>query len=361
MCDRCYTAGSTCNYSPSSRAGKPKSDTGSRAGSSTSRYMPAFPSRHNNTSFLNPLSHPHFFRFGSPDGLGAPGRPDPNANGACIYTPPEPSFSLHGPSHAFFGNTPSTDEQLALGAQSYDVSMAACYPDGSESTTQSMLYYAQAAQSSAQFPTPGSSMSSYHLNLLATPDLHPVQESPSGRPTGALASSCTCFIVCLQSLHALWQTLSLASPTVQHIRAQNRRAIEGCASTMACARCMSRPEIHTIAMMLTSIMDLTLSLYQNASRMVSRAENAASAATSPSSAGAEAYPGANGTEGLSSEALSLTHDVWRICELYNWFKELWQGLSEDPNLSDAVIQNLGNSLQSTLLLLANGGDDSVYT
>lgn len=82
------------------------------------------------------------------------------------------------------------------------------------------------------------------------------------------SSSCNCFTTCLQSLQALHNHSSAtrlvsAFDTALTI---NRKAVEGCASMLACSECVSKSGSNTTTMLLATIMEKILSFYQVASQ-----------------------------------------------------------------------------------------------
>lgn len=75
---------------------------------------------------------------------------------------------------------------------------------------------------------------------------------------------CNCLTTCLQSLQALHNHSSTtrlisAFDTALTI---NRKAVEGCASILACSECISKSGSNTTTMLLATIMDKILSFYQ---------------------------------------------------------------------------------------------------
>ncbi|KFY22800.1 hypothetical protein V491_02719 [Pseudogymnoascus sp. VKM F-3775] len=90
--------------------------------------------------------------------------------------------------------------------------------------------------------------------------------SPPDCRTNAKISppSCNCFTTCLQSLQALHNhssTTRLASAFDMALTI-NQKAVEGCASMLACRECISTSGSNTTAMLLATIMEKILSFYQ---------------------------------------------------------------------------------------------------
>ncbi|KFY13635.1 hypothetical protein V492_03136 [Pseudogymnoascus sp. VKM F-4246] len=110
-------------------------------------------------------------------------------------------------------------------------------------------------RTNAEFPSPNA--------LLDT-------NSPPDYGTNAKISwpSCNCFTTCLQALQALHNhssTTRLVSAFDTALTI-NRKAVEGCASMMACSECVSKSGSNSTAMLLATIMEKILSFYQVASQ-----------------------------------------------------------------------------------------------
>ncbi|KFY25112.1 hypothetical protein V493_04827 [Pseudogymnoascus sp. VKM F-4281 (FW-2241)] len=105
---------------------------------------------------------------------------------------------------------------------------------------------------------------------LPSPDAVPNTNSPPDRRTNSKISSspCNCFTTCLQSLQALHNhssTTRLVSAFDTALTI-NRKAVEGCASMLACSDCFSKSGSNTTTMLLATIMEKILSFYQAASQ-----------------------------------------------------------------------------------------------
>ncbi|KFX94599.1 hypothetical protein O988_06199 [Pseudogymnoascus sp. VKM F-3808] len=106
-------------------------------------------------------------------------------------------------------------------------------------------------RTNAELPSPNSSLDA---------------TSPHEYRTNSKVSSpsCNCFTTCLQSLQALHNhstTIQLASAFDMALTI-NRKAVEGCASMLACRDCVSKSGSNTTTMLLATIMEKILSFYQ---------------------------------------------------------------------------------------------------
>jgi hypothetical protein len=143
----------------------------------------------------------------------------------------------------------------------------------------------------------------------------------------------------------------------------NRKAVEGCASMLSCSRCMSRSGTHTAAMLLATVIGKITSFYKNASHSYFDHANALNGfgvpnpmhthgASSPGgSSGLGISLGAyqvNGEDGRWLELEILARELRKLEEVYARFREVCADLSEDPEVSKAMIGYLGQTLGSTL-------------
>jgi hypothetical protein len=222
-------------------------------------------------------------------------------------------------------------------SHSYDLSMSAstsmAWPD--PTVVADMYAY--------QMPTPASLGSNYFPSPSATPNLRP---SPSRNKTTGAIPNCTCFTVCLQSLQALHNASAPASPPFDIVLSLNRKAVEGCAAMLACGRCMARSGTHTAAMLLATVIGKITSFYKNAS--TSHFVDAPGLGVSLG-----AYQ-IQGEDGRWLELEILARELRKLEEVYARFTEVCGELSEDPDVSRAMIGYLGNTLGSTMEVVSRG-------
>ncbi|KAH9900321.1 hypothetical protein F4778DRAFT_792239 [Xylariomycetidae sp. FL2044] len=386
ICTRCLSCGNECRYSPSSRAGKPKSDP---AGNSQVNNHQDIHQLHGmiddqsipyNTQHQHQHQPPpeHMFRIEtgwttpptSVDGtmsrnpsistglslLGVEdrvmGEHDPMSAPAELYSatmPWTPPTDLHC---ATFPDVPVTTTPMPgnhMRSQSLDLSMST--PMGwADPVSQDMMAYNQAA-------TPTSMNSNYFPSPAATPTMRPAmkREGSSSRMNGG--GSCTCFTVCLQSLQALHNASSPATPPFDLVLSLNSKAVEGCAAMLACTKCMSRSGTHTATMLLGTVMGKITSFYKNASH--SYFDNSAigvmhhhhmPGSTVGVSFGAYQL---HGEDGKWLELEILTRELRKLEEVYARFREVCSDLSDDPEVINAMIGYLGQTLGSILEVISH--------
>lgn len=269
------------------------------------------------------------------------------------WTPPNDMTSQ-------YMDSPAMAAQLGHGrTHSYDFAMSASMPQWTDPTTPDMYAYSQ-----AQIPTPGASMSApYFPSPTTTPQLRSAprtKSSPSGSGNSG-GGSCTCFTACLQSLQALHNASTPAAPPFDLVLSLNRKAVEGCASMLSCTKCMSRSGTHTAAMLLATVIGKITSFYKNASHTYFE-NDAIPANASPNALGVSlgGYT-LMGEEGRWLELQILARELRKLEEVYAQFREVCADLSEDPEVSRAMIGYLGHNLGSTLEVIHHRKGDISYT
>ena len=390
ICSRCLACGIECRYSPSSRAGKPKSDASSNMQSAMAADMssmsslspvsddkgmvyPSHPGHHAvpglykletgwhtpPTSVDGGMSRSHSMSglalMGvetSPAGHGDQAMAGEMYSGGMPWTPPNDMS-------AQFVESPGIAAPLGHGhgrSQSYDFSMPGTMGPWTDPNAD-MYAFGQ-----AQLPTPGSMPPNYFPSPTATPHLRP---SPRHKSASAGSSgpsgSCTCFTACLQSLHALHDASSpSSSPPFDIVLELNRKAVGGCASMMNCPRCMSRSGTHTAAMLLATIMGKIASFYKNASHTCFE-NGAMPSAASPSALGVSlgAYTLA-GEDSRWFRVEFLVRELRKFQEVYAQFTEVCAGLSEDGGVSKAMIGYLDHTLRSTMEIIDHRRSDMAF-
>lgn len=241
-----------------------------------------------------------------------------------------------------------------------------------------------------QVTTPPNVGPSYFPSPTATPNMHPIPPRPRSTTVNtANTGSCTCFTVCLQSLQALHSAPT--SPSFDLVLSLNRKAVESCAGMLgkmtahfvqfsislcsgldqdtntvaACAKCMRRSGTHTAAMLLATVLGTITASYKNASQSYFEQENpvfngntfAATSSTTPTTLGAGTMTGlgvsfgaytVNGEDSRWLELEILVRELRKLEEVFSCFREICAELSEDPEVSKAMIAYLGQSLGSTI-------------
>ncbi|KAK3989306.1 hypothetical protein QBC44DRAFT_370261 [Cladorrhinum sp. PSN332] len=392
ICSRCLACGIECRYSPSSRAGKPKSDSSSiqtsmatdisgmsspvsdDKGMMYSVHQSAHPLYKLETGWNTPptsvdgsMSRTHSMSGLAMMGVdtGSAGHVDPTM-ATDMYSAGMPWTPPNDLSTQFVDSPAAIAAQMGHGrSHSYDFSMSASMPGWNDSTPQDMYAYTQ-----TQMPTPGSMSATYFPSPTETPHLRSTPRTKSSSSGSVNSSggggSCTCFTACLQSLQALHNASTPAAPPFDLVLSLNRKAVEGCASMLSCPRCMSRSGTHTAAMLLATVIGKITSFYKNASHTYF--ENgtipaAASTSTSPNALGVSlgGYT-LMGEEGRWLELEILARELRKLEEVYAQFREVCSELSEDPEVSRAMIGYLGHNLGSTLEVIHHRkGGINAYT
>ncbi|KAF4812765.1 Monodictyphenone cluster transcription factor [Colletotrichum siamense] len=406
ICSRCLACGLECRYSPSSRAGKPKSDNSAPSHANTV---------HMDMTDLSPImdeknmmfaQHPGAGMYKMENGWHTPtsmegamtrnpsissglallgvddatprDHQDPTADmygGAMPWTPPTdfsaapyPDMTMataHMAPHHHHGRSQSMD--MAMAAHMTPWGDAAAQHDG-------MMQY-------QAMPTPNSmAAAAYFPSPSTTPNMRPAVRHKSSNSGGG--GSCTCFTVCLQSLQALHNASSPSAPPFDLVLSLNRKAVEGCASMLSCNRCMSRSGTHTAAMLLATVIGKITSFYKNASHTYFEngsgggsmmggmgSSSVAAAMNQLNSPGAVAVGGLGvslgaytlgGEDGRWLELEILNRELRKLEEVYAQFREVCADLSEDPEVSKAMIGYLGHNLGTTLEVVSHRKGDMSY-
>lgn len=395
ICSRCLTCGIECRYSPSSRAGKPKASESSKeqaahqdsAGSNTA------PSNNNNNNNMMYGVHggmPGMYELEggwitpptSIDGsmsrtqsissglafIGVDGSPPAHADPSLATDMYGPGIPWTPPSEipAQFTDTSITNtianDHIHSRSQSYDMGSGAM--GWMETKGPELFGFNQASTPTSMAPTcfPSPTVTPHH------------RQAPSrskSTPSNSAGGSCTCFTVCLQSLQALHNASSPAAPPFDLVLSLNRKAVEGCAAMLACTRCMRRSGTHTAAMLLATVIGTITSFYKNASQSYFDHEgspsvqmtaqiSAPSMATSNGLTGLGVSLGAytvNGEDSRWLELEILARELRKLEEVYANFREVCSELSEDPEVSKAMLGYLGQNLGSTMQVVTHRKGD----
>ncbi len=479
ICSRCLACGIECRYSPSSRAGKPKSDASHHTHHAS--HHSSTTSLHNHGHGHHPLLHHAsaedmaaaaamtddkslLYTAASVSGLGGPAglyKLDTAWSTAAASLANSSSTALDGPNSAV-SCSHSVSPELALMAMDEQVAAAAAaaaaacagdmyaagavMPPWTPPTDLSAAQFSADAQLGGipggmhaansftfptagmswvdpasmemlayghghghnhappphhqQMPTPGSIASSAN-NYFPSPSTTPsVRQSPAtghkAAPSSSSAASaamtagapCACFDACLQALQALHNASSpvaASAPPFDVVLALNRAAVEGCAAMLACARCMRRSGTHTAAMLLATLLGKITSFYKNASQtyffqgaatlgnndmaptvqdVTERPPAGTNTTPSPSALAAGLGLGLGlgvslgayqlqGEDGRWLELEILNRELKRLEEVYTRFREVCGDLSDDVEVSKAMIGYLGQTLGSTLDMVSH--------
>ncbi|KFZ18302.1 hypothetical protein V501_01294 [Pseudogymnoascus sp. VKM F-4519 (FW-2642)] len=275
ICSRCLTCGTDCKYSPSLRIGKPSTD---RRISNSNINTSAVADRNTN---VDEASHSRFAfdsqampiatdkkntSLGSANGnreqlssanTTASHRNDALLDAYDLGLPPnttelfDPSLPWTPISQIEFDNpVVQNDQGTMMSCPKYlgAVPQLNLISPWSDSQSSNLLFH---PRTNAELPSPNSSLDA--------------NSPPDCRTNAKISSpSCNCFTTCLQSLQALHNhssTTRLASAFDMALTI-NRKAVEGCASMLACRECVPKSGSNTTTMLLATIMEKILSFYQ---------------------------------------------------------------------------------------------------
>ncbi|KAI1416298.1 hypothetical protein F5Y13DRAFT_177835 [Hypoxylon sp. FL1857] len=390
ICSRCLACGIECRYSPSSRAGKPKSEHNGSAHANTPQDLPQM--HHGliedkgitySTAHQGPSEHMFGFEAGwttpptSVDGgisrnpsistglalLGVEDRvmgdQDPMSAPPEMYSSTMPWTPPTEISCTTFGDIPVTTGPIP-GAQmrshSFDLPMSTPMA-WTDPIAHDMISY-------SQVPTPTSMSSNYFPSPTATPTMRPVGPRHRSSSSSTInGGSCTCFTACLQSLQALHNASSPASPPFDFILSLNRKAVEGCAAMLSCTKCMSRSGTHTATMLLATVIGKITSFYKTASHSHFETGGMGMMQNHPGNnlgVSLGAYQ-LNGEDGKWLELEILARELRKLEEVYSKFREVvCTDFSDVPEVTKAMIGYLGQNLGSTLEVISHRKGDMTF-
>ena len=118
---------------------------------------------------------------------------------------------------------------------------------------------------------------------------------------------------------------------------------------LACVRCMKRSGTHTAAMLLGTVMGKITSFYKNASQAYFEVHPNGPSPSAAAGLGVSlgTYQ-VNGEDGRWLELEILARELRKLEEVYARFREVCAELSEDPEVSKAMIGYLSHTLGATL-------------
>jgi hypothetical protein len=383
ICSRCLACGIECRYSPSSRAGKPKSESRGSSPRSSSHDVTGVRSVGVDKNIAYNTSHmhqppEHLFRVNAgwttpPTSVdGSASRHPSMSHGLAMLAVEDRAMNEHDhmsttpdmyvstmpwtpPTDlsAPFADGVSASQMSASHARSlsFDMAMPTTMAWTDPSAHDMMAY--------AQVPTPASMASNYFPSPTTTPTIRHAS-SRHKSPSMANMGSCTCFTVCLQSLQALQS--SPASPPFDLVLSLNQKAVEGCAAMLACPKCMSRTGSHTSAMLLATVMGKITSFYRNASQSFFDSGALGMNHNSPGNplgVSLGTYQ-LNGEDGRWLELEILARELRKLEEVYTRFREVCGDLSDDADVSRALIGYLGQNLGTMLEVVSHRRGDMTF-
>ncbi|KAI2624896.1 hypothetical protein GGR54DRAFT_540360 [Hypoxylon sp. NC1633] len=386
ICSRCLACGIECRYSPSSRAGKPKSEHNGSAQANSHQDIQQM--HHNmledkNMAYSGTHQTPSEHMFGFEAGWTTPptsvdgsiSRNPSISTGLAILgvedrsmgdhdsmaAPPDmyPSAMPWTPptdlSCTTFSDIPVTSSPMPgvqMRSQSFDLSMSTPMPWG-DPVPQDMYSY-------SQVPTPTSMSSNYFPSPTSTPTMRPAGPRHRSSSSTINGGSCTCFTACLQSLQALHNASSPAAPPFDLVLSLNRKAVEGCAAMLSCTKCMSRSGTHTATMLLATVIGKITSFYKNASHSYFDAGSIGMAQNNLGNNLGVSFGGyhLNSEDGKLLELEILAIELRKLEEVYSRFREIvCTEITDVPEVTKAMIGYLGQNLGSTLEVISHRKGD----
>lgn len=290
----------------------------------------------------------------------AMGEPDPMSAPPDMYStvPWHPSNDLSfSPFPVEMPVTSGHMPNAHMRSQSFDVSMSAQMPWADPAAHEMMAY--------SQVPTPNTMAPNYFSRPRTPPNMRPVSTRPKSS-NNINGGSCTCFTACLQSLQALHNASSPTSPPFDLVLSVNRKAVEGCAAMLSCSRCMNRSGSHTGTMLLATIIGKITSFYKNASYSYLESgdiELSSAAASMNSNNNLGVSLGGyqfNAEDGKWLEFEILSRELRKLEDLYTKFREVCTELSDDPDVTRAMVGYLGQNLGSTLEAINHKKGDAAF-
>ncbi|KAI1355173.1 hypothetical protein F5Y01DRAFT_199764 [Xylaria sp. FL0043] len=284
VCSRCLACGLICNYSPSSRSGKPKPDHhNSHSNPQHNQPMRALMDNKSMEAFMH-MAHdnnmyPLQTSWPTPPASNVEdsiSRSQSITSGFPLLGVNESTMSEQGPMSAppelysgipwdpstdITGTTfsdisvPATHMQGLHGrSHSFDATMRMTTPIGvpmtwGGPTPQEMFPY-------SQVQTPTTIGPNYFPSPATTPMIQPTQ---SYQQSGG---NCACFVACLQSLLNLHNVSIHALPDYRSAINCNQKAIDGCSAMLACASCLSKPHVDTATMLIATVIGKIASVYR---------------------------------------------------------------------------------------------------
>ncbi|KAI8633751.1 hypothetical protein F5Y19DRAFT_251414 [Xylariaceae sp. FL1651] len=391
ICSRCLACGIICHYSLSSRAGKPKLD---HSLSSHSNRHHEFQQMH---SLIDdkPVTY-HTIQQAPPDhmypidtGWATPpasvegsmsrnpslsaglsllgveertlGEQDPMSAPPELYSATMPWSPTTDIPCTVFTDVPVTGVHMQgphVRSQSFDAAMSIPI-SWTDQTPHDVASY-------SQVPTPASIASNYFPSPTATPIMRSTISHQKSSPPTMNGGCCTCFTVCLQSLQALHNASTPNAPPFDLVLSLNRKAVEGCAAMLGCSKCFSRSGAHTATMLLATIIGKITSFYKSATysyfendttTVLESAQNGSSSGSLGVRFGAYQL---NGEDGKWLELEILARELRKLEEVYIKFREVCNDVSDDPEVTKAMVGYLGHNLGSTLEVISHRKGDTAF-
>ncbi|KAI1327241.1 hypothetical protein F5Y16DRAFT_372430 [Xylariaceae sp. FL0255] len=393
ICSRCLACGIVCHYSPSSRAGKPKSDHNINSYTNSPRDLQQL------NTFIDDkpptyssLQHPpqptdHVFPIETgwttpPDSVeGSMSRNSSLSSGIPYLDvserPPVEHDQMSAPPELYSATmpwTPPSEIQCTLfpdvpitashmqaahiRSHSFDASMPVPV-SWANPTSHGIISYPQLA-------TPVSATANYFPSPTQT-SMRSTLSHQNGSPILTNSGTCACFASCLQSFQALHHTSSPNNPPFDLILSLNRKAVDGCTAMLGCNMCLRQSGTHTATMLLATVIGKIILLYKSATPSGFGHDNIKTLGNGLSGCLANTFGVHFGTYQLDGEdgkwfqSEILARELRKLEELYVKFRDVCVEYSDDPDIARAVIGYLGHSLNSALEVINCRKGDMSFT
>ncbi|KAI1185072.1 hypothetical protein F5B17DRAFT_52312 [Nemania serpens] len=368
ICSRCLACGIVCNYSPSSRAGKPKPDHNHTSHSNSSHDVQLRSLRDDNA--ITYLQHPppdHMFSMDA-GWTTPPTSVEASLNGntslpshLSMLGIEEATLNQHGSISAppdLYPSTLSWGSPTDLACAAFaDVPVTATHMQGSHARSQSFDTVSMPMQMAWGEPKP-SDVFPYHQvqtptsmtsNYFPSPTATPIIQSTLSCSQNS--GSCTCFAVCLQSLLALHNISIHNAVPFDLVLSVNQRAVEACNNMLACTTCFSRPGVDTLTILVATIISKVASFYKTVAHpytqpgTMAMLENTSNGGAGSVSLGAYQLAREDGNW-FKSEI--LVRELRKLEEVFIRFREIYADVFDASEFSTALIDYIGQNISSTL-------------
>ncbi|KAI0974073.1 hypothetical protein F4678DRAFT_397673 [Xylaria arbuscula] len=400
ICSRCLSCGLVCQYSPSSRSGKPKPDNNHTPQSNLSHNHHTHQSNYslhhhartlmddNSMGLFMPMTHdnnmyPLQTRWPTPpaSGVGDSMSRNPsfssglslfgmNTNPMIEQEPMPAQSDLYSgipwnpppamPNTTFPGmSIPTTHMQdLHVRSHSFDATMPISMPMPTEMPTEMpmeapMMWRCspQEMLSYSQVPTPNSTASNYFPSpTTAQSTLHQQnQHEQQDQQNKHDISHCTCFIDCLQSLLNLHSISANPQINFEIALHYNQKAIEGCFTMLACRICRRQPHVDTNIMLIAATIGDIASTYKTITPLYPEPSTIPELEATPGGGTGNVSLGTYQFDesGKWTKMDSWTNELKNLQELFNTFREVCKDLFlNDPDMLKAMIKHTTQKMAS---------------
>ncbi|KAI1302073.1 hypothetical protein F5Y03DRAFT_217172 [Xylaria venustula] len=387
LCARCLSCGIMCNYSPSSRCGKPKPDNNHTPQSNPPHnpHMRALLDNNKPMAPYVPITHdsnlyPLQTSWPTPPASGVGDSMSRNPSFSSGFSLPgtntnrmneQDQLSAHSnlysgitwdPSVAIPGTTfsgialPTTRlQEPHVRSHSFDASMPISMSmDVPMEMPMEWSYTPQEMLSCSQVPTPNSIASNYFPSPTAVQSTlyQQNQYEQQDQQNEQNGSQCTCFIDCLQSAMDLHNISANPQINFEIALQYNQKAIQGCFNMLECRTCLSKPHMDTNIMLLAATIGKVASTYKTITSLYSEPGIIPGLEAPPSdgigkiSLGTYQFDG----KGTWTKMDSWAHEK-NLQALLDIFRDVCREVFlNDPDMLKAVIHHTGQKITSMMVL-----------